>query len=333
MIAIAFIGAMAWLPPTLVGAQGPEIAAADAGPYYTVQILSVPAVRSDRVLRAYDDLKARGHLVYCRHAYVHERAYTRLRAGFFRDRHAAEACAETLRDKEGLHGFVTQADLAVASFGEAFDIVTTPNDLWLLSQGSLRPLYHFDSIEAAATCSTIAIGPDGRTIAFACDNRILRIDLDRDTTTTLAKGQSEDALFRCTLAWSPDGRHIAYLDRVGWELPTRLWIMRSDGDANHCLAGDDTGRTRVKSFRWHPSRLELFYVSGPTHGTVSVGGSLYRVNLQGRRDLLVPACLAERTEVCRQFRIAGDQIHYRIAHFDPDYQEITYTTQTAPLDP
>lgn len=325
---------MASLCPTLVGAQGPDVSdAADAGRRYTVQIQSVPAARIDHALRTYEDLKAKGHLVYYGHAYVHEGGYIRLRAGFFGNRDAAEAYADTLRQKEGFDGFVTQANLAVASFGEAFDIVTTPNDLWLLSQGSLRPLYRFDSIEAAATCSTIAIGPAGRAVAFACDNRILRIDLDSSTATTLAQGQSEDALFRCTLAWSPDGRHIAYLDRVGWELTTRLWIMSSGGGANRCLAGDDTGRTRVKSFRWHPSRLELFYISGPTHGTVSVGGSLYRVNLQGRRDLLVPACLAERTEVCSQFRIAGDEIHYRIAHFDPDYQEITYTTQTAPLDP
>ncbi len=325
---------MASLCPTLVGAQGPDVSdAAEAGRRYTVQIQSVPPARIDHALRTYEDLKAKGHLVYYGHAYVHERVYIRLRAGFFGDRDAAEAYADTLRQKEGFDGFVTQANLAVASFGEAFDIVTTSNDLWLLARGSVRLLYHFDSIEAAATCSAVAICPAGRTVAFACDNRILRIDLDSSAATTLAKGQSEAALFRCALAWSPDGRQIAYLDRVGWELPTRLWIMRSDGDANRCLAGDNTGRTRVKSFRWHPYRDELFYVSGPTHGTVSVGGSLNRVNLQGRRQLVASACVAGRTEVCPQFHIAGGEIHYRIAHFDPDYQEIAYTTQTAPLDP
>ncbi|MDI6450206.1 SPOR domain-containing protein [Anaerobaca lacustris] len=321
-----------WL--LLTGMQRPDApAVADVRPHYTVQIQSAPAARKNRVLQTYEDLKAKGHLVYCRSAYVGEQFYVRLRTGFFWDRDQARAHLEALRESEGFDGFVTQANLAVTSFGEDFDIVTTPNDLWFRSGTALRPLYHFDTDAVAATCSAVAICPAGRAIAFACDNKILRIDLQDDSVTVLKQGQDEDALFKSLLAWSPDGRHLAYLDRAGWELPSRLRIMRSDGSGDRCLAGDASGRTRVKSLQWHPRKEELFYVSGPTHGTVSVGGSLYRVDLHGRRKVIAPASATDRTEVHGDFHIADDEIHYRLAHFDRDYQAIEYTMHRAPLDP
>ncbi len=139
-------------------------------------------------------------------------------------------------------------------------------------------------------------------------------------------------MFLSILAWSPDEQHIAYLDRVGFELPTRLWIMRSDGTGARCLIGDDSGRTRVKSVRWHPSGDKLFYVSGPAHGTISVGGSLYRVDLRGHCEIVVPSSQSERTEVCSAFRVGDQAIHYRLAHFDEDYQVGRYSTHILPIE-
>jgi len=334
-IEIALIALLAWPCSSSVEAQRPDARAttANAHPYYTVQLLSAPAARKARVLRAYEALKAKGHLVYCRRAYVHERAYIRLRTGLFTDRDLARGHAEMLRATEGFDGFVARAGLAVASFGGAFDIITTPNDIWFRSETALRALYHFDKTEKAATCSAVAICPAGRAIAFSCDNQIVRIDLQSGAVTVLKQGRSEDALFDSLLAWSPDGQYIAYLDRAGWELPTKLWIMRSDGSHDRLLAGDATGQTRIKSLHWHPNKDKLFYVSGPTYGTVSVGGSLYKVDLHGGRETVVPACPTERTEVCREFRIVGAEILYRLAHFDADYVELEYTMQKIPLEP
>lgn len=333
-IEIALIGLLTSLCPALVGAQRPDArAGADTCPYYTVQLQAAPADRRDRVFQAYDNLKAKGYLVYCRSAYVHEQAYIRLRTGYFNDRDQAQVHAEALRVSEGFDGFVVRANLRVASFGDAFDIITTPNDIWFRSEAALRLLYHFETIEMATTCSAVAICPAGQSIALACDNNILRIDLPSGDVTVLKQGPSEDALFESTLAWSPDGRYIAYLDKAGWEVPTSLWVMRCDGDNDRLLVGDATGRTRVKSLQWHPHKDELFYVSGPTHGTISVGGSLVRVDLYGRRETVVPACPTERTELCSTFRIVGDEVHYRLAHFDADYLEIEYTPQKILLNP
>ena len=55
---------------------------------------------------------------------------------------------------------------------------------------------------------------------------------------------------------------------------------------------------------------------GPTYGTISVGGDLRATDLAGRREVLVATDPHGDSEVARDFRIVGDRLHYRIAHFD-----------------
>ncbi len=326
-----FVDVLLILGLTLAGSQGPDADVADeTRSRYTVQIQSAPVAQRDRLLETYAALKTKGHLVYCREAYVHERVCVRLRVGLFASPDEARRYAEAIREWEGFDYYIARTSLPVESFGTAFDIITTPNDIWFRSDTCLRPLYHFDTAEASMTCSGIAISPTGRCIAFSSDNKIVKIDLQDDSITVLKTGPRDNSLFNSMLAWSPDGRHIAYLDAVGWELPTKLWIMQSDGTNDRRLVGDDTGQTRVKSLQWRPSGQEVFYVCGPAHGTVSAGGSLCGVALCGRGRVVVPACAAERTEVCSEFRIVGNEIHCQLAHFDAQCQVRRYTVyQTA----
>lgn len=332
-VQVVFADALLILCLVWAGSQKTALRAPDnVAPYYTVQIQSVPSAKRDRLLATYESLKAKGHLAYCRDACVNGRAFIRLRVGLFRNHTTAQTYGQAMHECDGFDYFVTRADLPVETFGDAFEIVTTPNDIWFRSDASLRPLYHFDTSEAAATCSGAKIDPKGRAIAFACDNQIVRIDLRDGSAIVLKQGQREDALFNSVLAWSPDGQRIAYLDTVGWEQPTKLWAMQSDGRRDRCLVADETQQTRVKSFRWHPSGNELFYVSGPAHGTVSVGGSLCRVDLQGNHRVVVPACESRRTEVYSEFHVAGDEIRYQLAHFDTDYQVRYYTPHAVLVD-
>ncbi len=321
-----FVDALLILGLALAGSQGPHTdATRQTRLRYTVQIQSAPATQRERLRETYEALKAKGHLVYCRDAWIHERAYVRLRVGLFTSSEEAGRYGETIHEQEGFDYFVARANLSIESFGTAFDVITTANDIWFRSDTCLRPLYHFDTAEASMTCSGIAVSPTGRCIAFSCDNKIVKIDLQDDSITVLKTGHCDDSLFNSVLAWSPDGRHIAYLDAMGWELPTKLWIMQSDGNNDRRLVGDDTGQTRVKSLQWRPSGQEVFYVSGPAHGTVSAGGSLCGVGLGGRGRVVVPACAAERTEVCSEFRIVGNEIHYQLAHFDAQCQVRQHT--------
>lgn len=332
-IEIVIADALLILGLILAGVQGLDACATEpAGAGYTVQIQAAPAVARSRLLQTYEYLKAKGYLVYCRDAHVNDRAYVRLRIGLFKTRDEARRHAEAIHKSEGFDYFVTPTRLPLDSFGDLFDIVTTPNDIWFRSATSLRPLYHFETARGAASCRGARICPVGRHIVFSCHNQLVRIDLHDDSIHVLKQGEGEDALFNSVLAWSPDGRHIAYLDRAEWELPTKLWIMRSDGSLDRCMAGDDTGQTRVKSLQWHPFGSEVLYVSGPAHGTVSVGGSLCRMDLDGRPEVVVPSDRRERTEVCSAFHIVGNEVQYRLAHFDEDYQIQRYSTRTLLLD-
>jgi len=294
-------------------------------PCYTIQILSAPAARRDQVRSICETLQRKGHMAYCTEARVRGKQYLRLRVGAFHSRAAAQAYATDFAPQEGCDYLVVQANVFVDSFGDAFDVVTTPDSVWLKSTATTRRLYHYQTDTDAKNYSPAQISPAGKAIAFYHDNQIVRIDLPDGSANVLREGQTEDELFQTLVCFSPDGRYLAYLDRVGWELPTKLWVMRADGSDNRCLVGDETGATKVKSFLWHPQANRLFYVAGPAHGTVSVGGDLGSVDLTGRRQTLVKARLTDGIEVAGDFSIANDRLYYRLAHFDADRQTCRYS--------
>ncbi len=297
---------------------------------HTVQVLSVSPSRRDQVLALRDMLEHQGCLAYCQTASVNRRKFIRLRVGVFASRAAAERYAQTLNFEKGFEGFVVPANLSLQSYGKAFDIVTTPGGIWQQSAAGARRLYPFPLDTDRRDYTPARVAPTGRAAAFYYHNRIIKIDLIDGTVTVLREGAHEEDLFASVIRWSPDGKYLAYLDRVGWELPTALWIMRADGRNHRPLAGDETGATKIKSFHWHPCENRIFYVTGPTYGTVSVGGTLYSTDLAGRREILVAADRQGDTEVVREFRIVGDRLHYRLAHFDtarnrPIYSEHALT--------
>jgi len=296
--------------------------------YYTVQVLAAPAENERALLRTYRSLRNQGNLAYYGPAHVGERRYLRLRTGLFESRTQAQACAQRLAKKKGFNCFVARASVFVDSFDDRFQVVTTPSGIWRRAAGSAEELHSFQPLlEQAADCPA-RISPTGTHVAFYHDNKIMTIDLRTGRPTTLREGTRPDELLHSIVRWSPDGRHIAYLDAVAWELPTRLWVMGSDGTNNRCLVGDDSGQTKVKSFLWHPRENSLFYVAGPTHGTVSVGGSLCCTGLDGNRKKIVPARGANGEEVFREFRIADGSLYYKIARFDENRQEKQYTLRT-----
>jgi len=251
-----FVDALVILGLALARSQGPHTdATRETRLRYTVQIQSAPAAQRDRLHETYEALKAKGHLVYCRDAWVHGRAYVQLQVGLFPSSEEAGRYGETIRDCEGFDCFVARANLPVESFGMAFDIIAAANDIWFRSDTCLRPLYHFDTAEASTTCSGIAISPTGRCIAFSCDNKIVKLDLQVGSTTVLKTGPCDDSLFNSVLAWSPDGRHIAYLDAVWWELPTKLWITQSDGNEIHYQLAHFDAQCQVRQYTAHKTAI------------------------------------------------------------------------------
>jgi hypothetical protein len=320
---------------TTAAAASPQAACspADAArPYYTVQILAAPAENQCALRRAYRSLCDQGHLAYYSPARVGARSYLRLRVGLFEDRARAQSYADHFTKAEARAPFIARTRVFVDSFRDRFGVVTTPSGIWYRAAGRAKELYHFQPVLERAPDCPARISPGGKHIAFCHDNRIMTLDLGTGRATTLQQGTKPDEFLHSVVRWSPDGRHIAYLDAVAWELPSRLWVLRSDGTDNRCLAGDETGRTKVKSFLWHPHENKLFYVAGPTHGTVSVGGSLYVTDLEGNRRSLAPGDPSSLHEVASDFRIVGNTLYYRIVSFDKNGQVRGYTLHDYSID-
>ena len=299
---------------------------------YTVQILSVSAERRPVLLAAFESLKEKGYLAYYCRKRIGGRQYLRLRTGVFGNPSEARAYAEEFRRKEGFDYFIAEADGSVDYFRNRFCVFTTPSGIWLKSGTRVRELYKPAHGEIDTEHTAARISPNGLAVVFYESQRIVKVEISTGEARTLRQAAHEDELLNSIVRWSPDARYIAYLDAVEWERPTKLWIMRSDGTDNRCLVADDTSKIRVKSFLWHPRRNRLFYVAGPTHGTVSVGGSLWCAELDGTRRRIVAAGLAERTEVCSEFAITDKTLCYRVAHFDVDGQVHEYTHHRLSVD-
>jgi hypothetical protein len=317
-------------PPVLSAL--PRFAAEDLTTYYTIQILAARVENRQAVLALHESLRVKGHLVYHYPKRVGGRQYLRLRTGVFDSLARARAHAEELRQKEGLDGFVAKAEVAVVRFKDQFRVVTTPSGIWQVSGASAKEIHAPARGQIDIEHTAPQISPDGRDIAFYEDYRIVRITLDTGAVQVLRKAASPDDLLHSVVRWSPDGRYLAYLDAVAWEFPTRLWIMRVDGTEGRCLINDETRQTKVKSFAWHPYRNRIFCVSGPTHGTVSRGGSLCCVDLDGTRRTLVEAELSQGTEVFSEFGMARGLLQYRLVHHRPDGSEPQYSLHEQPLD-
>jgi TolB protein len=124
--------------------------------------------------------------------------------------------------------------------------------------------------------------PDGRKIAFVGENR--------DIYVANADGSGQRRLthspaYKDSLAWSPDGRSIAYVkySRLGCCPNSELWVMNADGSGKHVVAFGELnsppswspdGRTLVygSSYRPNPNdpRRRFMHVT-----------ELFRVNADG----------------------------------------------------
>ncbi len=331
-----------WIQATIAGTMAtvmfalsalPHFPAERADTWYTVQVLATSPENRPALLSIYESLREEGHLVYHGPTRVGGRSYLRLRAGIFDERDQAQAYAREIRTTRRFDGFVAKAEVGVARCGDRFRLVTTPSGIWRATAASAKLLYApaDGSIDMEHTAPQIS--PDGAAIVFYADHRIVRVTLDTGVMQILRQGSPEgEELLNSVVRWSPDGRYLAYLDAVDWELPTKLWILRSDGSGHHCLFADETGQTKAKSFQWHPRANRVFCVIGPTHGTVSLGGSLCCIGLDGRRTKIVAADLAGGTEVLSEFRITRDLLQYRIVRHDADGADPQYALYERTLD-
>lgn len=196
--------------------------------------------------------------------------------------------------------FVARGDVYAASAkdgGEAERVTTTPaaevDPVWAgdtrLVYGSERDgatrLYTYDFTRKAERLLTAGPGdagprvsPKGTEVAFVRDGKELRVvDLASGTERLAASGLFERHPFvgRRDIAWSPDGKHLAYF-AVGDRRFTNVWIAPSAG--GEARAATFLANVGGNSVSWSPDGTFLLFTTGQR----TESGQLARVDLVPR---------------------------------------------------
>lgn len=299
-------------------------------PYYSLQVAAILVENAQNGLALYEQLKAKGYLVYYHTEKSDNKQWFKVKVGCFSDRTEAEAFGKEFQQTEGLEYFIVKQRLFVEIYQDKFDIVTTTSAIWFRSQDRVKELYKiaadsynaFDILEDTQA----RISLSGKDVVFYYNGKIITVNIETGLDLLIR----EDVL-NSRPQWSYDGQYIAYLDELEWEVPTSLCLIRFESLEDTCLVKNDFGtQSAVKSFHWHPHQNKIFFVEGYAYGTVTVGGNLYVIDMQGKREGVV-IMTDERKEICSEFFIEDGFLIYQVAHFDPDFMNMTLTTHRIKL--
>ena len=299
--------------------------AAEKKSYYTLQFGTFPLTAQKQALTLYKTLKEAGHLVYYQTDSFNGKEELKVRVGIFSDRTQTQKISKKLESP-----YTVEKTRLFVDHAKQFRIVTTPSAIWYDAENSTKELYVFEGIHGADLLEqTYALlSPTGKDIIFYYDGKIIKVDVGTGKSRTLVK----EGLFDSRPVWSYDGRYIAYLDNTEWETPTSLCII--EAEKNHCLIkNNETTQKAVKSFQWYPGKNRLFFVEGHAYGTVSVGGSLYMVDMEGKRKDVVLQEEGKFEEIHAEFSIHEGLLSYQVVQFDKEYtKSLSSTTRKIRVD-
>lgn len=297
----------------------PPLSQAGEVVHYSLQVKALPMTEQDQALQLYETLKQKGYLVYYYVATVNGKEWLRVRVGHFANKEQAKQLGEKLKKAEGIDYFVEPTPLFVDAKNNV-DVITTPSALWLSSKNATKELYPFkgfNSLDFLENTQAV-LSPSGKDLVFYYDHQLIQITV----ATQASQEWVKDGLLNSKPTWSADGKYIGYIDYLEWETPSSLCIIKVADRQNTCLVkNNEQTQQAVKSFHWHPQKNLLFFVEGHATGTVSVGGNLYSVNLEGQRKEVAMAKQGNQEEISSEFSIQGNQIHYQVVRFDKDYNK------------
>ena len=193
--------------------------------------------------------------------------------------------------------------------------VWRPSQLWVQPLGGdvARPGRR-QLTRAAYSHTDAAVSPDGRWIAFVADSALRPdsvVQAERDSIARLPYDAARDEAERnevdvyvvpvaggtprrvttapgseASLAWSPDGRQIAFVARPTRTASDRLYVVDAEGGAPVNVLGD--WRYEPESFRWLPDgRISMHAQVGGRSGLflVTPKSKVVREVLGGRRRM------------------------------------------------
>ena len=117
------------------------------------------------------------------------------------------------------------------------------------------------------TASSVAINPDGKYAAYTVSvpreadddpggsySELYVINLETKVIRPFIAGKENVR----SLAWSPDGQHIAFRMKRGEETKTQIWSIPLSGGEARPLTDLKSG---VSTFAWHPSGKQIAYIA------------------------------------------------------------------------
>jgi hypothetical protein len=124
---------------------------------------------------------------------------------------------------------------------------------------------------------------------------------------------------------------VAFFVFVDFEARTSLWMVRADGSERSCLIDnrDPKSQSAVKDFIWHPAEDRILFIEGYASGTISPGGSIHSVGMDGKRMKVLAN--GERIQFVGPMRIDDDFLHYGKLVFDENYINATRTEERLPI--
>lgn len=316
-------------------------------PVYSVQVAALPLAEMARGLALIERLKSEGYLAYHFRHRSKDQDWLRIRIGAFTTEPQAKDFAEQLKRTEAMDSFVTMSPVRVQERGD-IRIVTTPNAIWIEDGASARELFQFLPFsDSRASCFlskvTAELAPDASTVAIAYRNQLIRLPISGGETQIIADFDNlgnlcqplgrRNCFFQPVVKWSPDGAWIALVPERGFEIKSDLWVVPSVGGKPRHLVDNSDTQDSVKSFVWHPSLPVIFYVSGYVFGTVSPGGSIYAVDLEGRRVLVCEPDDKRFQQLRGELAVRDGYLHYQVIEFTENYLSSTATDAKIPLPP
>ncbi|MDH4349348.1 MAG: hypothetical protein OEW17_11115, partial [Gemmatimonadota bacterium] len=106
--------------------------------------------------------------------------------------------------------------------------------IWLGAARSVDPEPRVFQVETGDGITAPKVSPDGRSVAFVRNDRVVVRELDTGTTRELAGTEGASNPF-----WSPDGRSIAYFVAGGFEIRA----LPAGGGASRALVVDSPGKS------------------------------------------------------------------------------------------
>lgn len=116
---------------------------------------------------------------------------------------------------------------------------------------------------------------------------------------------------------SPNGREIVYITPLEWEVESELILLDlTTGNRSELELDINKDTEKVKDVLWVDDS-NLILIIGMLHGTVGVGGDIYRYNIKDKTLVKIVDCQSHKKQAIK-LQLEGDTIYYNIIEYVDD---------------